>query len=155
MDRPSELDPDNDLGKSYEVLMNLAPVIFQHQGRGEMMGFLLDPDHPQSSVELNGYRLDLRLDRVFEADAKTAYGLIIATGANEFLGAGSGFCASFSPIAAGPGRVGISSVEEGTFSGGVWVPGRRLNGDEDDQGKCWRFMPKKIHTEKAVVYRYE
>jgi hypothetical protein len=154
-DRPSELDTDNDLGKSYTVLMNLAPIIFQHEGKGEMAGFLLDQDHPQLTVELNGYRLDLHLDHIFEADAKTAYGLIIVTGADEFVGAGTGFCASFSLKEAGREHVGISSVDEGTFSEGVWVPGRRLNGDEDDQGKCWRFMPKQIRVEKAVVYRYE
>ena len=86
---------------------------------------------------------------------KTGYGLVIATGPDEFLGAGTGFCVSFSLKAAGPAQVGIGSVDEGTFSGGVWAPGRRLNGDEDDQGKCWRFIPKRIHIEKAVVYRYE
>ena len=78
--RPSELDPDNELGKSYEVLQQLAPIIFQHEGRGEMAGFLLDKDHPQTTVELNGYRLDVRLDNAFEADAKSAFGLVIATG---------------------------------------------------------------------------
>ena len=65
------LDANNDLGKSYEVLQNLAPIILQHEGRGEMAGFLLDKDHPQTTVELNGYRLEVRLDHVFETDAKS------------------------------------------------------------------------------------
>jgi hypothetical protein len=51
--------------------------------------------------------------------------------------------------------VGIGSIDEGTFTRGEWLPGRRLNGDEDDQGRCWRFIPQRIHIEKAVVYRYE
>jgi hypothetical protein len=154
-ERPSEIDANNDLGKSYEVLRQLAPIILQHEGRGEMAGFVLDTDHPQTTLELKGYQLHVRLDNAFEADAKSAYGLVIATGPDEFLGAGTGFFVSFSLKAAGSTHVGIGSVDEGTFSGGAWVPGRRLNGDEDEQGNCWRFIPKRIHIEKAVVYRYE
>ena len=69
MERDILMDANNDLGKSYEVLMNLAPIILQHEGKGEMAGFLLDQDHPQTTVELNGYRLDVRLDHIFEAEA--------------------------------------------------------------------------------------
>ena len=155
MERDILLDANNDLGKSYEVLLNLAPVILQHEGKGEMAGFLLDKDHPQTTVELKGYRLEVNLDRGFETDAKTGFGLVIATGPDEFLGAGTGFSISFSLKAGGPSHVGIGSVDEGTFSGGVWAPGRRLNGDEDAQGKAWRFIPKRIHIEKVVVYRYQ
>jgi hypothetical protein len=154
-DRPTEIDMNNDLGRSYKVLQSLAATILEHEGRGEMVGFKLDQEHPQTTLELNGYQLDVRLDHVFEADAKAAYGLVIATAPDEFLGAGTGFCISFSLKAAGAPHVGISSVDEGTSSGGVWMPGRRLNGDEDAQGKCWRFISRQIHVEKAVVYRYQ
>ena len=82
------MDANNDLGKSYEVLLNLAPTILQHEGREEMAGFLLDKDHPKTTVELKGYPLDVSLDHGFETDAKTGYGLIIAVGPDEFLGAG-------------------------------------------------------------------
>jgi hypothetical protein len=30
-----------------------------------------------------------------------------------------------------------------------------LNGDENDQGGYWRFSPRRITIEKAVVYAYE
>ena len=100
MERDILMDANNDLGKSYEVLLKLAPIILQHEGKGEMAGFLLDKDHPQTTVELNGYRLDVSLDQVFETEAKTGYGLVIAVGPDEFLGAGTGFCVSFSLKAA-------------------------------------------------------
>ena len=61
------------------------------------------------------------LINAFETDAKSAFGLVIATGPGEFLGAGTGFCISFSLKAAGPAHVGIGSVDEGTFSDGVWA----------------------------------
>ena len=154
-ERPIEIDAANDLGKSYAVLQSLAPVILEHEGRGEMAGFVLDKDHPQTSVELNGYLLDVKLDHVFETNSQHAFGLIIATGPDEFLGAGTGFSVSFRLKSAGRTQVGLGYVDEGAFVGGAWVPGRRLNGDEDDQGRAWRFIEKRIHVEKAVVYRYE
>jgi len=148
-------DKDNDLGKSYEVLMQVAPIILQHEGSSEMTGFLLDKDHPAVAVEMNGYRLAVSLDDIFGMGAKTGFGLIIATEPDEFLGVGSGFRVSFSPASANLPHAGIGYVEEGSFSGGTWIPGRRLNGDENDQGKFWRFSPQRINTEKVVVYRYK
>ena len=151
----TEPDPNNDLGKSYGVLQSLAPVILQHEGKGEIAGFLLEQDHPQTTVELNGYRLDVRLDELFGAQAKTGFGLIIALGPDEFLGAGIGFRVAFSRREPGPSHVGIGSIDEGTYFAGAWVPGRRLNGDENDQGRYWRFSASRISIEKAVVYHYE
>lgn len=120
-----------------------------------MNGFLLDTHHPQTTVEMNGYRLDVSLDQIFETGATAGYGLIIAIGPDEFLGAGSGLRVSFSLREAGATHVGIGSIEEGTFSGGMWTSGRRLNGDENDQGRYWRFPPKRISIERALVYRFE
>jgi beta-galactosidase GanA len=148
------MDPKNDLGKSYAVLMKLAPVILTHEGKGEMTGFVLNKEHPKITAEMGGYQLDVSLDQIFEKEAASGFGLIIETGRDEFLGAGSGFRVSFSLKEHGSPRVGISSVDEGTFSGGVWMPGRRLNGDENDQGRAWRFAPKRINIERATVYRY-
>jgi hypothetical protein len=152
--RPNELDANNDLGKSYEVLQSLAPIILQHQGHGEMVGFKLDTDHPHTTLELNGYDLEVQLDRLWDWKAKTAAGLIIATGPDEFLGAGTGFMVSFHLKGESTMRVGIRSIEEGTLAGGAWMPGRRMNGDEDDQGRFWRFIPDRMHIEKVAVYQY-
>jgi hypothetical protein len=41
------------------------------------------------------------------------------------------------------------------MSDGTWKPGRRLNGDENDQGRYWRFAIQGIHVEKSRVYRWE
>jgi hypothetical protein len=151
----TEADPNSELGKSYRVLQSLAPVILQHEGKGEMAGFLLDQDHPQTIVELNGYRLDVRLDDVFGSKAKSGFGLIIALGPNEFLGAGSGFMVAFSRKEPGHAKIGIGAIDQGTFSEGGWVPGRRLNGDENNQGGNWRFSPVRVSIERVVLYQYE
>jgi beta-galactosidase GanA len=151
----TEADPNNDLGKSYKVLQSLAPVILQQEGKGMMAGFLLNHDYPQTTVELNGYQLEVSLDEIFGDQARSGSGLIIALGADEFVGAGSGFRVAFSRKAPSSVHVGIGSIDEGTYSEGGWVPGRRLNGDENDQGGFWRFSPRHITIEKAVIYQYE
>ena len=109
----------------------------------------------KTTVELKAYRLDVSIDQIFETEAKTGYGLVIALGRDEFLGAGRGFRVSFSLKESGSTRLGIASIDEGTFSNGAWRPGRRLNGDENDQGRFWRFAPHRINIEKLVLYRYE
>lgn len=148
-------DPNIDLGKSYRVLLALAPLILQHQSEGTMAGFVLDKDHPQTTIELNGYQLDVRLDEIFETKSQKGFGLVMATGHDEFLGAGGGFRVVFHRKSPGPAHIGIAAIDEGTFSGGGWIPGRRLNGDEDAQGEYWRFSPQGVHIEKVTLYRYE
>jgi hypothetical protein len=146
---------DAPLGKSYDVLKQLAPTILAHQGRGEMTGFLLDKAHPQVKAALGGYDLIISLESISGTKAETGYGLIIATGPDEFVGAGNGFRVAFVPKTPGPKLVGIATLDEGTYFDGAWTPGRRLNGDESDQGGRWRFSPRNLGIERCTVYRYE
>jgi hypothetical protein len=76
------------------------------------------------------------------------------TGPNEFLAAGKGFRVSFRS-GDGATKAGLASVDEGRFENRKWIGGRRLNGDETDQGKYWRFDQRQINIERAVIYRYE
>jgi hypothetical protein len=76
----------------------------------------------------------------------------MANGPDGFLGAGKGFRIS-STTRSTTSRVGLAAVDEGKFEDGKWIPGRRLNGDENDQGSYWRFDPRE--TEKASLYRLE
>ncbi len=148
-------DQKNDLGNSYEVLAQLTPLILQHQRSDEMTGFILDRSHPSVSRVMNGYLLSISLDEIFGSNAEKGFGLVIATGPNEFIGAGRGFRVKFDPRSPGPAHAGIGYVEEGKFANSVWMPGRRLNGDENDQGRYWRFAPQTTRIEKVVVYRFE
>ncbi len=154
-ERAQLLDPDNDLGSAYSVLMDIAPMILQHSGRDQMRGFVLDKDHPEVSFELNGYQLDVKLDGLFGTQTPAGFGLILALAPNEFLGAGRGFRVDFHRRGASSAQVGIGTIDEGKYSAGAWLSGRRLNGDEDDQGKYWRFAPPRINVEKCVLYRFD
>ena len=134
--------------KSYAALRQVAPLVLEHQGKGEMVGFALDADHSSVRQELGGYELEILLDG-------EGCGLIVAEGPDAFVGVGSGFRVAFHSKAPGPDRVGIVEVDEGEYRSGKWVPGRRLNGDETSQGQWWRFPGQLMSVERCVVYRYE
>ncbi len=143
------------LGKAYAVLEQLAPAILEHQGKGEITGFLLDKEHPSVKAEMGGYELDIQIDSIFGMTATSGHGIVIATGPGEFIGAGTGFRVAFTPKTPGPKIAGIATVDEGEFKAGKWVAGRRLNGDENDQGQRWRFSPQGLSISRCAVYRYE
>jgi hypothetical protein len=83
---------------------------------------------------------------------ESGFGLVMADGKDGFLGVGKGVRITFVPR--GSFHAGIAAVDEGEFQGSKWVPGRRLNGDEDEQGVAWRFDATQIKTEKVSLYRF-
>ena len=146
---------DSPLSKSYEAIAQMAPLILKHQGKGEMAGFVLDKENPAVKRQLGGYDVEISLDSIFGRGAELGYGLIIATGPDEFVGVGSGFRVAFKPRTPGPALAGVGAVDEGVYRNGKWIPGRRLNGDENDQGQKCRFDSRRINIERCTVYRYE
>jgi hypothetical protein len=150
-----EMDEKGDLAASYKALALLAPLLAEHQSAGGMHGFVLSKGNDSVDFTMGGYTVHVSLDELFGYHAENGFGLILATGKDEFLGLGKGFRVSFTPRAATGPQVGIAAVDEGTFEDGKWVPGRRLNGDENDQGKGWRFDPRHLSVEKVTLYRFE
>jgi hypothetical protein len=159
---PSE---ENPLQRSYAVLRQIAPLILEHQGKGDVIGFLLDDEQPNIRRELGGYELEIALDQGFGQRAERAGGLIMAIGVDEFLGAGFGFRVRFKGLPPDPALAGIVAVDAGRFRNGRWIRGRRLNGDESGQGNWWRFydygdgraFANELATGigRCTVYRYE
>jgi len=148
-------DTGNELGTSYRAIEQIASLILEHQTEGNVHGFVLDQNHPSIGFMMKGYSVEVSLDQIFGHHTEKGFGLIAPTGPSEFLGAGQGFRVLFKARSAGPPHVGVASVDEGRFEDGKWIPGRRLNGDETDQGKYWRFDEHQIKIEKAMVYRFE
>ena len=149
-----ETDPKSDLAQSYGLLAQLTPLLAEHQAAGDVHGFVLDKNHTSVDFTINGYTVHVALDEIFGFHSTAGFGLIMASGPDEFLGAGKGFRVSFTPRSDSQ-QVGIASVDEGTFTDGKWIPGRRLNGDENDQGKGWRFDPRHLGIEKAKLYKIQ
>jgi beta-galactosidase GanA len=148
-------DPNGALATSYHAIATVAPMVLEHQSAGDLHGFVLDRSHPSVDFTIAGYTVHVVLDEIFGEHAQNGFGMIMPAGKDEFLGVGKGFRVSFTPrLATGP-NVGIAAVDEGSFVDGKWVPGRRLNGDENDQGGAWRFDSQKVRTEKVSLYRFQ
>ena len=149
------LKADAALGKSYDLLNQLTPMILQSQQQGNIVGFVVDEKNPSFKIDMNGYTVEISLDEIFGHKAKLGYGLVLADGENKFIGTGSGFRVRFYSKKDSATIVGIGNVDEGKFIDGKWVKGRRLNGDEDDQGRAWRFAFWNVGIEKCTVYEYK
>lgn len=51
--------------------------------------------------------------------------------------------------------VGIGNINEVTSKDVIWINGRRLNGDKEDQGRAWRFAFWQTEIEKCTMYTYQ
>lgn len=148
-------DPKQDLAQSYRAIAEVMPMLTEHQAAGDVHGFLLDKEHPEVDFTMNGFVLHVSLDRTFGHQSENGYGLVMADGSDGFLGVGRGFRVIFAPVPGEKRGVGIAAIDEGRFEDGKWVPGRRLNGDENDQGAAWRCDGRQVTTERVQLYRYE
>jgi beta-galactosidase GanA len=151
----SEAGETDPLGESYKAIAAVTPQLLEHQAAGDVHGFLLDRDRRSVDFTMNGYTLHVSLDSIFGNTSEGGFGMIMADGKDAFLGVGKGFRVSFTPYPENGSRAGIGAVTEGKFEDGSWVAGRRLNGDENDQGQAWRFDSRAVHTEKISLYRFE
>lgn len=150
------------LAKCYEVLAQLSPLILKHRGEGTMAGVWVDKSLQTQVVRLGNYTLTVAHDYTWPwssgfhtTNAWPRFGgLIISTGSNEYLIAGQGIIVTFKPNPPDGSIAGILSIDEGTFVNGRWVAGRRLNGDEDNQGRDLRLPPGQFGIQRVRLYRY-
>jgi len=151
----SEASDTDPLGESYKAIAAIAPLLAEHQSKGDVHGFVLNRERGSVDFSVGGHTLHVTLDNSFDGPASSGFGLVMMTGKDEFVGVGKGFKVTFEPRSDSGPKVGIAAVDEGAFVDGRWVAGRRLNGDEDNQGVHWRFDPKQVRTEKVALYRFE
>lgn len=152
---------DEPLRQAYELLHGLSPVILEHQGFGTMTG-VLPPvafdgtvDRSPAEVVLGGYRINVSFEDPWTPDDEApSGGIIIATGDDEFLVAGTGVTLTFQPDSTDGSIAGILSAQEGTFEEGEWVGGRWLNGDQTHQGRHIRIAPWQFQVQRVRLYRY-
>jgi beta-galactosidase GanA len=154
-----EKSGEDALRASYNAIASIEPMLLDAQSKGTVHGFVLDKSRSEVLFVMQGYEVDVSLDEIFGSHAEGGYGMILSTGPDAFLGVGKGFRVKFTPresgmSTAGAKRVGIGAIDEGRYENGKWVAGRRLNGDENDQGEYWRFDPRALHTEKVTLYRF-
>ncbi len=157
----SEDNPANSqFTKGYDVLHQLTPLILEHQGKGTMTGFLLDSAAQTAEMKLGDYIFTVRHEYTWPyasrnlADTPRVGGMIIMTGKDEFYIAGNGVLVTFQSSAGDGAIAGIASMDEGKFVDGTWVPGRRMNGDQDHQGRHMYLPGREYGIQKVRLYTY-
>ncbi|USI72438.1 DUF5597 domain-containing protein [Sphingomonas morindae] len=152
------------IADSYAVLSQIAPTLLA-AGPGARAGFrprVLEDgtvlDQPQQA-EINGYRFTVSFVDPWTPRAEQTIaahgGLIVATGPDSVLIAGTGITVTAEPIGPGDPLAGIESAWEGTFDAdGRWQPGRLLNGDQTHQGRHIRLPLDTVSIQQVRYYRY-
>jgi hypothetical protein len=101
---------------------------------------------PGLATKPGQHRLSLRHDYTWEWSGPArlapiwprAPAVIISTGSRECMAAGSGVIVTFAPEPPIAGAWAIEEIEEGRFQNGKWIEGRRLDEDENHQGRHLR-----------------
>jgi len=168
---PEFLKPEDQqtLGDAYDTINQLTPLILANQGTGRMVGvrapaqFDGDVDLAPQEFTLGDYTFDVHFREPApisvgartETDMPGAHGgLIIQLGQDDFLVAGTGMLITFGVGGGGKMLAGIDSIWEGEFVNGNWVPGRNLNGDDDNQGRSLRLPVNKFTMRRVRLYQY-
>lgn len=150
------------LAESYRLLQQLSPLILQNQGSGKIKGVLLDKSKNslQQGFDLGRYRFTARHDNSLgwtaeskKEDWPLTGGLVIQLSADEFLVAGTGIVLTFASETHGL-QAGIESIEEGELINGKWTPVRRLNGDENHQGRHLRIPFGEYGIQRVKLYSF-
>ncbi len=156
------------LAASYGLVAQLEPLILKLQGRSAMAGLLSEGPEQRQPQQLQFGPWVLRAtferetgpslaDGVPAAAAPRATypsgGLVLATGPDEFVVAGTALTIVFSTTDAGK-QAGIVSAEEGRYVNGRWENIRWLGGDETHQGRHIRLEPGRVSIQRVKVYRY-
>ncbi|QTE36467.1 DUF5597 domain-containing protein [Mucilaginibacter gossypii] len=163
---PFSIETDNKtagepLGQSYSIIQQLAGEISKAKHKGSIDGVLLSKDADTVRLQIGGYILTVSHDLTLGWSPKTkdaiwplTGGIIIALGNDEFYVGGTGLVISFKSVKDGE-RAGILQVDEGVFVNGKWQPGRRLNGDEDHQGRHLRIPVGEYGIQRIKLYNYK
>jgi hypothetical protein len=154
--------PENEpIGKVYDLVSQLEPIICQNQGLDKIEGVLLDKETRDTTINLGSYELTVVHDFTFpwSAGAKEdewtlTGGIIIQTGENEFYIAGTGIIVTFKSLIDKSLIAGILKAEEGRFENNSWKVTRHLNGDQTHQGRQIRIPYEEYSIQRFMLYTY-
>lgn len=150
------------LGKIYDLVKQLTPVIEQYKGLGKIDGVLLDKENAIQIIKLGNYEFTFKHDYTLnwsdgakEAIWPMSSAIIIETGPDEFYIAGSGIVVTFKSLKNNTLNTGILKVDQGRFDNEVWRTIRHFNGDQIHQGRHLRISVGDYEIQKLKLYTYE
>ncbi|MCB8995273.1 MAG: DUF5597 domain-containing protein [Bacteroidales bacterium] len=155
-------DPQNEaIGKSYSILSQVSSQVLKNRGTEKMDGVLLDNEFKTQEIVMGKYKLMVAHDYTLGWSPEASKpgwtetgGIIIQEGENDFLVAGTGIVITFSEGGQGNQSVGILQAEEGNYVNGKWVAGRRMNGDQDHQGRHIRIPEGEWGIQRFSLYTF-
>jgi len=147
------------LSQAYNIIHELTPTI-RSTATDKVDGVLLSKDQDSTQLTMGDYKLTVKHDYTLSWAPKPADGrwpltggIIISIANDEFYIAGTGLVVTFKPLI-NDKRAGLVRVDEGTFMNGKWSPGRRLNGDEDHQGRHVSIPASSLEIQRVKLYTY-
>ena len=148
------------IGKAYSILKQVSHLITKYQPEGKVSGFLLSKDSLSKEVTMGNYGLTVKHDYTLgwspgaKNDSWPLSGcIVIAVSPDEFYVAGTGVVITFGSIINGK-RAGFISIDEGRFENEKWITGRRMNGDQDHQGRYVRIPVDEWNIQRVRLYQY-
>ncbi|MDP4261454.1 MAG: DUF5597 domain-containing protein [Bacteroidota bacterium] len=148
------------IGKAYNILKQVSPLITKYQSTGAVNGFLLNKDSLPKEVKMGDYSLVVSHEYKLgwspgaKNDEWPLTGcIIISVAPGEFYVAGTGIVITFASVIVNR-KAGFISVDEGQFDNGKWIPGRRMNGDQDHQGRHVRIPCNEYSIQHVKLYTY-
>lgn len=158
--RPStgETPAGPDIADVYDILSEISDLVLSSQASGNIRALVLHRDSPRPArtIAVGGYLFEATLSRSWPARTiVTDNGamIVIEGGPNEFYVAGSGLSVSFARDPDTDNKLGgIASIEEVNRVNGEWVTLRRLNGDQNNQGRQLQMDPHKMRIYRVKLY---
>jgi beta-galactosidase GanA len=149
------------IGKCFDIVRQLMPLITVPTPQGRVEGVLLSRDSATCQLEMGGFKITAAHDLTLGWSPKSKEehwpltgGIIIALSDSEYYVGGTGIVLTFQPSATGR-RAGILRAEEGRFVDGQWRPGRQMNGDQDHQGRHIRIPEGEYGIQRVRLYTYD
>jgi len=156
-EKPSE----EGLGKMYQLIETLSPLITSNQGKGKIEGVLLDKTNVETIVRMGKYEFTFKHEFTLgwspgasAAEWPMAGAMLIQTGEDEFYLAGTGVVVTFKPVSDPALNIGILKVDEGAFEQKQWKVLRHLNGDQTHQGRHVRIPYGQYGVQRVELYVY-
>ncbi|WP_338841003.1 DUF5597 domain-containing protein [Flavobacterium ginsenosidimutans] len=149
------------LGKIYDLVKQLAPVIEANKGQGKIDGVLLDKENNTQIIKMGNYEFTFKHDYTLNwSDGAKAEvwpmssAIIIEIGKDEFYISGSGIVVTFKPLKENL-NAGILKTDQGKFENEIWRTIRHFNGDQTHQGRHLRISVGDYEIQKIKLYTYE
>jgi len=152
---------DYPLTQSYKMLRQLLPLLVNIQGKGLTNGILLDDSLREQTVNRGNYVFkfshyySLPWEKHNSSGWPEAGAILIELAEKEYIIAGSDVVVTFSNTKNDGSITGILSIDEMELKNGEIVPLRRLNGDQDHQGRHLRIESGKWSIQHVKLYDYK